>query len=508
MGDGFEAFDRAFAELAQRPGFRAWQKKVEAIGGCEHPVYLTGRTLVRDRGSGVVLGVFDSASQPFGRLMVACGNRRASRCGPCSRRYQGDTFHLIRAGLIGGKGIPQAVARHPRVFLTLTAPSFGPVHTRVEQEGRVRACRPRRGGGVCEHGNPVSCPLRHGIDDPALGAPLCAGCFDYAGAVLWNAHAGKLWHRFTDDLRRVSLPGISGLTKKEFAAAVRVSFSKVAEYQRRGLVHFHAVVRLDGWEGPGQEPAAWATVELLEEGIRASVRRTRFGGPDGRLGELVFVWGEQVDVRPIRAAVGDRVLSDDQVAGYVAKYATKAAECVGTLDRPVTCRDCKGSGLMGACPRCGGSGLRVPLEELPIGEHARSLVAAAWELGGLREYQHLRLRAWAHQCGFGGHFSTRSRLYSVTMGELRAARADFRAAQARGHTGLPADAVVERDWGFFGSGFSEVEAQVAAQVRDHIAFSREEARWELPRIREWEAEVLEAYRDAVARDPVVPGDAA
>jgi hypothetical protein len=167
----------------------------------------------------------------------------------------------------------------------------------------------------------------------------------------------------------------------------------------------------------------------------------------------------------------------------VAKYATKAAECVGTVDRAITCRGCKGSGLMGACPRCEGSGLRVPLTELPVPEHARALIAAAWRLGGLREYQHLRLRAWAHQCGYGGHVSTRSRLYSVTMGELRQARVDFRAAQVREHTGLPADAVVERDWGFFGSGYSDAEAQMAAQARDHIEWNREEGRFQLSWLR-------------------------
>lgn len=30
-----------------------------------------------------------------------------------------------------------------------------------------------------------------------------------------------------------------------------VSFAKVAEYQQRAAIHFHAVVRLDGPSGPG-----------------------------------------------------------------------------------------------------------------------------------------------------------------------------------------------------------------------------------------------------------------
>jgi hypothetical protein len=35
----------------------------------------------------------------------------------------------------------------------------------------------------------------------------------------------------------------------------------------------------------------------------------------------------------------DRELTDTKVAGYVAKYVTKAAECSGTLDRRITAAD-------------------------------------------------------------------------------------------------------------------------------------------------------------------------
>ncbi len=475
-----EEFFRTQAMFMRHPDFRAWYERLVAIGGCENPVYLTGRTVVRDRVTGEVLREFSSEGQPFNRFMVPCGNRRASRCAWCSWWYQGDTFHLVLAGLVGGKGVSETVRQHPRVFLTLTAPSFGPGHTRVEKNGRVLPCRARRGGELCPHGVDLSCAVRHGADDPVLGTPLCARCFDYVGAVLWNAHAGRLWHRFTDDVRRVTLPGASGLSAKDFASSVRVSFVKVAEYQRRGLVHFHAAVRLDGAAGPDCEPPPWVTEEMLVEALVSSAGRVRVQCPDesgGGVRELVF--GSQVDAKPIRAGVGDRVLSDDEVAGYVAKYATKAAECVGGLDRPITCRGCKGSGLLGACPRCGGTGLRFGLEDLAVSPHANELISTAWRLGGLRQYlkPDLRLRAWAHQCGFGGHFSTKSRLYSVTLGELRDARAVFAAGKAASGVVLPADAVVDSDWRYAGSGYaSEVERQFAAQVRAAIVQNRDDAR--------------------------------
>jgi hypothetical protein len=47
--------------------------------------------------------------------------------------YSADTYQLIRAGLSGGKGVPDTVATHPCVFATLIAPSFGPVHLSREK---------------------------------------------------------------------------------------------------------------------------------------------------------------------------------------------------------------------------------------------------------------------------------------------------------------------------------------------------------------------------------------
>ncbi|MFF4617052.1 replication initiator [Nonomuraea jabiensis] len=46
----------------------------------------------------------------------------------------------------------------------------------------------------------------------------------------------------------------------------------------------------------------------------------------------VLRWGDQLDIRPITL---DGDLTDQAVAGYIAKYATKAAECAGTLDRRI-----------------------------------------------------------------------------------------------------------------------------------------------------------------------------
>jgi hypothetical protein len=84
----------------------------------------------------------------------------------------------------------------------------------------------------------------HGPDDPRLGEPLCPDCFDYEGAVIWNNLLGELWRRTTIYLPR-QLAKLLDITQKRLHEQVRVSYVKVAEYQRRGLVHLHPAIRLD-----------------------------------------------------------------------------------------------------------------------------------------------------------------------------------------------------------------------------------------------------------------------
>ncbi len=143
-------------------------------------------------------------------LHVACGNRREAVCPACSQVYKRDARQLVRVGLSGGKGIPETITAHPCVFTTLTAPSFGPVHSRRMRGKTALPCRPRRDHNArrCPHGRDISCPTRHVEDDPRLGQPMCGDCYDYTAAVLFNAWAGDLWRRFTTYLpRHLARPG-------------------------------------------------------------------------------------------------------------------------------------------------------------------------------------------------------------------------------------------------------------------------------------------------------------
>ena len=117
-------------------------------------------------------------------------------------------------------------------------------------------CHPRRDAtGPARTARVMSCTEQHARDDDRLGEPLCPDCYDYTGSVLFNAYAPELWRRFTIALRRTLAQAGPGSRSKACARRLGVSFAKVAEYQRRGVVHFHAVIRLDGPAGPtGHHP--------------------------------------------------------------------------------------------------------------------------------------------------------------------------------------------------------------------------------------------------------------
>jgi hypothetical protein len=113
------------------------------------------------------------------------------------------------------------------------------------------------------------------------------------------------------------------MTQKELKDHVRVSFAKVAEYQKRGVVHFHAVIRLDGPDGTDAPPPGWATADLLGQAVTRAATNAQVATPHSTpIASRTHRWGAQLDIRPITTG-GE--LTDNAVAGYVAKYATKAA---------------------------------------------------------------------------------------------------------------------------------------------------------------------------------------
>jgi hypothetical protein len=173
-GQATRTLDAELLERASRDDYQQWLSTALAAGGCVRPIRLSGTVRDIDPATGEILRDLNTGDLPDQAIYVPCGDRRASVCPPCAETYRADTYQLIRAGLAGGKGVPESVAIHPCVFATFTAPSFGPVYARVVTAGaKVARCQPRRKASYCPHGRRLSCGQRHKEDDACLGKPLC-----------------------------------------------------------------------------------------------------------------------------------------------------------------------------------------------------------------------------------------------------------------------------------------------------------------------------------------------
>lgn len=381
------------------------QTTARRLGPCAHPLRRT-----HDDPDGAV-------------VVMRCRNRRAAVCPSCSALYRLDARHLLAAGLVGGKDTPTPL----RVFLTLTAPSFGKVHTGHSTDGRARRCHPNAG-----------CGARHLPGDPLIGTALDVERYDYAGQVLSNAHAGALWAAFTTLTRR-TLASTAGVTRAQASRRVRVVFAKVAEFQTRGVIHVHAVIRLDAVEAP--DLPVWATTTALRRSVRRAARAARVTTPGSPVVPARRLrWGRQLDVRPITSRPGRSSVA--VVAGYIAKYATKAAETAGLDVGPIWCRTCDAAGattlapgLVKVCRDCHGTGRRTNVDLDRLTPHARALVETCWLLGARPEFAPLRLRRHAHQAGYRGQFLTKSHTWSTTFAALRAERHAY--VEGHGQDGPP-----------------------------------------------------------------------
>ncbi|MGB3684775.1 MAG: replication initiator [Ornithinimicrobium sp.] len=464
--------DRVADQVTSRllsPDFDAWSHTAARVGHCAKPIRLRGSTTRYDTTTGEALSTYSSKEEALGVTFVRCGNRREEQCPSCSRLYARDTFEMIRAGVTGGKTVPESVGDNPLVFATLTAPSFGHVHG-TNSGGK---CRPRDKARRCEHGNPIACFTAHTQDDPVVGSPICPDCYDYDSHLIWQWWAPELWRRFTINLRR-QVAHFLGVSDARLPSLAVVQYAKVAEQQRRGVIHFHALIRLDGPKTMQGFACAPSTLDaaVLARLVGAAAGIATKTAPPVAEGDTARVlrFGTQLDARPVTArrrgdldGLDNGGLCAEQVAGYLAKYATKTATDADSTHRH--------------------SGHRSRLRQV-----ARDLAEAA-DPGG----EYALLGKWVHMLGFRGHFSSKSRRYSITLGQLRRARQRFSrlAAQAE-RDGTPLDVadlearlmaddteddttlVISR-WSYAGSGWDndgEAALAIAAAVR-----AQEYAKW-------------------------------
>jgi hypothetical protein len=474
--------ERQILDRLLRDDFDAWADQAARVGHCAHPIRLTGEQHTVEASTGSVLSTFASEGLPDQVLYVRCNNRRASWCPSCSRTYQADMWHLLKAGAAGGdKGVPASVASHPMVFATLTAPSFGPVHAAKKPGSKTQRCRPRTRGELCRHGKSLSCMDIHAEHDPVAGEPFCVDCYDYDAHVIWQWWAPELWRRFTIALPRLIAKRLS-LTQKQARRLVRVSFAKVAEYQVRGVIHFHAIIRCDGPPVDDEQyPAPLVDIDsswlggLIRDAV-ASVNYQASPVSSAAPGYLLR-FGDQVDARPVHRSAGRDDLSGaihpETVAAYIAKYSTKSATDLDPGARPT----------------------RTHLSRVRATVFQLSELADITYPPGLPESTnpYLLLAKWAHMLGFRGHFASKSRRYSTTLGRLRSARRRFERAKAFSPDGVVDVAALDQeladdqttlvinDWRFVGTGWitagdAVLAAEASARAREHDAGKRSASR--------------------------------
>lgn len=458
------------ARVADGGAWSAWSRQVEHAGHCVRPVRVRGGAAAVDAATGEVLAEYSTDGQPDGALLLACKDRRAAVCPACAEVYRRDTWHVVAAGLRGraasavpgaADGVPSSVAAHPVVLATFTAPSFGAVH-RVSAD---QPCRARSGRPSCAHGVRLWCNARHGPGDPVVGSPLCWDCYDYPGHVLWHGAVPELWRRTTIYLYRALARAASERTGryhsiKTVRALLRVSYVKVAEYQKRAAVHLHAVIRLDGIDPAGPDrvvaPPDWADAVLLEAAIRDAAARVQVPLPEAGSRARLARWGPQLDV----TLVGDA----ERAAAYLAKYATKTA----------------GDTLSGLPPRAFGVRDLGRVSAQVRSSHVMLLVAACLKLAQHPECAGFRFAEYPHTLGFRGHFATKSRRYSITLTVLRATRRAWRANRQTDPAPTPdpwaagngdGSTVIVKDWRYVGTGWARPgDAELAATLaRDHTA---------------------------------------
>jgi hypothetical protein len=418
--------------------------EVNLAGNCSNPIRIKGEMVNLTTGE---VGLRS--------LHVTCKDRRAIICPSCSYLYKADAWILVSSGLVGGKGTPEEVQSHPRLFITLTAPSFGTVHTiksRGECAGFTRSALQSGGGGFCVHGRPRICRSRHEEGSPELGRPLCRECFDYEGAVLWNAHASKLWNNTVQVIRR-TLAETGGMRQSQLKLMAQLHYLKVAEMQRRGLIHLHAILRVDGPNEIEADPPAWLTTEVLASAVRHAARTAIAIGFDGQ-GRR---WGDRLDIQDLGIDIQDTT----KIPSYVAKYATKTTDGTKEMARKFHSRR--------------------QIQSLIDDPHARMLALTSWDLDHRPAFEPLRLRSHAHSFGFTGQLITKSRGYSTTFAALRGVRATYMSSR---NIGDP----IEGTFRYEGRGYDDPKASELAE----LLFSMQ---------RDLRIEIAQARREALSKGP-------
>ena len=375
------------------PHWRAVLAEVDQAGLCSNPVRLRGITL--DRSTGELAE---------GGLLVPCKDRRAAVCPSCSRLYQADAWQLVAAGHPGRQGGRPERGRAPPALRHADRSVVRPGAPGGARPGVPRPCRPRRRRRALPPRR-AAVVLRSATAPTTIvvGEPLCAECFDYRGAVLWNAHVPRLWERTSLIASTARWPGPAAMSDR------RAALGGPALLHQGGRV-----------PAPGPRPPP-----------RRRPGRRRDGRPSPRPPGST----PSVLTRAVERAVASADVAVPAVAGCGAAPGPLGDPARRPGPRPGRRRRRhRHRRLRGQVRHQDGrrhAWLAHPirsaaqLERLELRPHIVAMVAPPGRSGGAGTSPHLRLRAHAHTLGYTGQFSSKSLRFSTTFTALRQARAAY-----------------------------------------------------------------------------------
>ncbi len=347
------------AELAER----ASRNGLPAAGArsCARPATARGRSACEGTsrpaattGAGARCG--RPITEPDGVLRKACGNRREAVCPACAERYRQDAYHLIAAGLRGGKGVPGLDRRAPG-------------RVRDADRAELRACalaaaRPGRSAAALP-----AAARRSGL--PARQPALVRRDSRRGRPVPRRAAVPRVLRPRGRD--RLEQPARRAVAAHDDLPAAHDGVADRDRTQER-LARARALLLRQGRRVPAPRPRAPARPDPARPGDAGLPRRRAPPAParastsscsnapcaDRRRRQRAAArtssargrvrWGGEVDVRR---------LDDGQVrgelAGYLAKYATKSTELAGGVLHRVSEHE---------------------VDELPVSDHVRAYLRA------------------------------------------------------------------------------------------------------------------------------------
>lgn len=234
-----------------------------------------------------------------------CGATRWQDCTYCATLYAGDVRHLMHEGA----SAPGRQFGSDLVFLTLTAPSYGPVHSApkfsfADEVFKGRQPKPKK----------CRCGKSHRPEEGMQGVPLNPTRYRYTDHVRFNSNVSGIMDATLKSLnKRLRRFGLQGT----------LPYIRVLEMQARFAVHVHMVLLV-----PVRVLVRLGGSQELRRLVEVTAKSTRYNPQDG---SEPIAWGREMKTI-IHSALDKE--ADTQVRSrwlerrsamlkYLAKYSAK-----------------------------------------------------------------------------------------------------------------------------------------------------------------------------------------